>query len=218
MLNSLTFIRDLKQNNNRDWFHANRERYDEARNEFYVLVEDLVNELGLMDADLGAVDSRKAVFRINRDVRFSKDKSPYKTNFGAFIVKGGKKSGNAGYYFHMEPGNSFAGGGVYHPMPEILKSIRSEIYDNADEFNGIIKGKDFYDHFGDLWDGDMLKTPPKGFPKEFKYIDLLRYKSYTVWRNFSDKLLVGDELKKEILKVFQLMVPFNRFINFGISG
>ena len=218
MQKSLSFLKDLKNNNNREWFQSSRERYEEARQEFLAFLENIVNELGLMDPELGRVDYRSTVFRINRDIRFSKDKSPYKTNFGAFIVKGSKKSGNAGYYFHLEPGNSFAGGGIYHPMPEVLKKIRNEIYENAGEFIEIIRDKEFNDVFGDLWEGDMLKTPPKGFPGDFEYIGLLRYRSYTVWRDFDDKLILGDRLTEETLKIFGLLVPFNRFINFGITG
>ena len=215
---SLSFIKSLKLNNNREWFQANRGKYEEARQEFLAFVEKIINELGLIDPDLGPVDYRSGVFRINRDIRFSKDKSPYKTNFGVFIVKGGKKSGNAGYYFHLEPGKSFVGGGLYHPMPEALKVMRNEIYENAEEFTDILRGKAFYDFFGDLWDGDMLKTPPKGFPKEFEHIDLLRHKSYIAGRNFDDKLLIGDRLAEETLNAFRLMVPLIRFLNFGLAG
>ena len=218
MQKSLSFINDLQRNNNKEWFHANRNRYDEARQEFYAFVEDIVNELGIIDPDLGPVDVRKSVFRINRDIRFTKDKSPYKNNFGAFIVKGGKKSGNAGYYFHMEPGNSFAGGGIYHPMPDVLKAIRNEIFENAEEFLDIIRDKEFSSFFGDLWDGDMLKTAPKGFPSDFEHMDLLKYKSFTVWRNFDEKQLLGPGLKEQTLKAFRIMVPLNRFLNFSISG
>jgi len=218
MEKSLSFIKELKKNNNRDWFHSNKKRYEEARGEFFSFVEEIINELGILDPDLGPVEAKNAVFRINRDIRFSKDKSPYKMNFGAFIVKGGKKSGNAGYYFHMEPGGSFAGGGIYHPMPDVLKKIRTEIYGNPEEFLDIINEKQFASYFGKLWDGDMLKTPPKGFPKDFERIDLLKYKSYTVWRDYNDKLLLGNDLKKETLKAFGLMVPMLRFINFGITG
>ncbi len=216
MKKSLSFLKDLKANNNRDWFHANRDRYEEARGEYLAFIEGIVNELGIMDPDLGPVDPRKAVFRINRDIRFSRDKSPYKSNFGAFIVRGGKKSGNAGYYFHLEPGGAFAGGGVYRPEPSVLKAIRNEIYGNAEEFTGVIRDREFVEYFGELWDGDRLKTPPKGFPKDFEYIDLLKYRSYTVTRGFDEQLLLSGDLARETLKAFRLLVPFNRFINFGL--
>jgi uncharacterized protein (TIGR02453 family) len=217
MKKSLSFIGDLKNNNHKEWFHANRPRYEKARNEFLAFVEALVNGIQTFDPSIGPIEPKNTVFRINRDIRFSNDKSPYKTNFGTFIVPGGKKSGNAGYYFHLEPGNSFAGGGVYHPMPDVLKKIRNEVYENAEEFQGIIKDEAFYDYFGELYD-DRLKTPPKGYPKDFEHIELLKYKSYTVWRNFDDSMVTGAGLLEETLKAFKLMYPLNKFINYSIGS
>ena len=216
MKKSLSFIHDLKKNNNRDWFQANRARYDEAREEFLEFVGNLIHEIQVFDPSVGSLAPKNAVFRINRDIRFSRDKSPYKTNFGAFIVPGGKKSGHAGYYFHLDPEGSFAGGGVYQPMPEILKKIRNEIYGNPEEFREIIEDKAFYDCFGDLYD-DRLKTPPKGFPKDFGHIDLLKYKSYTVFRNLDQDILTGGSLLAETVKIFRLMYPLNRFINYALG-
>jgi uncharacterized protein (TIGR02453 family) len=217
MKKSLSFISDLKNNNHTEWFHANRPRYDEARGEFLAFVDTLIGEIQAFDPSVSPADAKSAIFRINRDIRFSNDKSPYKTNFGAFIVPGGKKSGNAGYYFHLDPDGSFAGGGVYHPMPDILKKIRNEIYGNPEEFKGIIEGKEFYDYFGDMYD-DRLKTPPKGFPKEFEHIDLLKYKSYIVSRGFDNHTLTGDRLVEETVKTFRLMYPLNKFINYALGA
>ena len=217
MKNSLSFIADLRGNNRKEWFDSNRSRYEKARTEFLTFIQALIDGIQTFDPSIGNVNPKNAVFRINRDIRFSKDKSPYKTNFGAFLVPGGKKSGNAGYYFHLEPGGSFAGGGVYHPMPDILKKIRSEIYGNAEEFEAIIKDKEFYDYFGELYD-DRLKTPPQGFPKDFKYIELLKYKSFTVWRDFDDKLLTSNGLLDETIKAFRLMYPLNRFLNYALGA
>ena len=205
MKKSLSFISDLKNNNHKDWFHANRPRYDEARGEFLSFVDTLIGEIQAFDPSVGPVDAKGAIFRINRDIRFSNDKSPYKTNFGAFIVPGGKKSGNAGYYFHLDPDGSFAGGGVYHPMPDILKKIRNEIYGNPEEFKGIIEGKEFYDYFGDMYD-DRLKTPPKGFPKDFEHIDLLKYKSYIVSRSFDNRTITGGQSCRRNREDFQINV------------
>ena len=216
MKKSLSFIRNLKKNNNTEWFHANRASYDEARGEFLAFIETLVSEIGLFDADLGQVDPRKTLFRINRDIRFTKDRSPYKTNFGSFIIKGGKKSGNAGYYFHLDPEGTFSGGGVYHPETDILKKVRHEIYGNPEEFRDIIMEKSFRNYFGELYD-DRLKTAPKGYPKDFEFIDLLRYKSYIVSRQFDEKMVRDDELLKETLKAFQMMHPMIRFINFALE-
>ncbi|MFC2115609.1 DUF2461 domain-containing protein [Bacteroidota bacterium] len=217
MRKSLSFISDLKKNNHKEWFHANRARYDEARAEFLAMVEVLVSEIGVFDPDLGSVNPKSALFRINRDIRFSKDKSPYKTNFGAFIIKGGKKSGNAGYYFHLEPGGTFVGGGIYHPAPEILKVVRSEIYGNPEEFHDIINEKTFKDYFGDMYD-DRLKTAPKGYPKDFEYIELLTYKSYIVSRQFDENSINRDEFLRQTLEAYRRMYPLIRFINYALDS
>jgi uncharacterized protein (TIGR02453 family) len=217
MKKSLSFISDLKNNNHKEWFHANRARYDEARGEFLAFIETLIGEIQAFDPSVATVDAKSALFRINRDIRFSKDKSPYKTNFGAFIVPGGKKSGNGGYYFHLDPDGSFAGGGVYHPEPAILKKIRNEIYGNPEEFREIIENKEFTDYFGEMYD-DRLKTPPKGYPKDFEHIDLLKYKSYIVSRSFDTPTLTGDGLVGEVVRAFRLMYPLNKFINYALGS
>ncbi len=216
MKKSLSFISDLTKNNHKEWFHANRPRYDEARAEFLAFIEILVSEIGVFDADLGSVNPKNTIFRINRDIRFSKDKSPYKTNFGAFIIKGGKKSGNAGYYFHLEPGGTFIGGGIYHPEPAILKAVRNEIYGNPEEFHDIIRNKTFFNYFGEMYD-DRLKTAPRGYPGDFEYVDLLKYKSYIVSKQFDEKLISGDGFLEEILKAYHLMYPMIRFINYALD-
>ena len=216
MKTSLSFLQDLKKNNNKEWFHANRSRYDESRAEFLAFIESVVSEIGLFDTDLGPVDAKKTLFRINRDIRFSKDKSPYKTNFGAFIIKGGKKSGNAGYYFHLDPEGTFAGGGVYHPETHILKKVRQEIYGNPEEFITIITDRNFRDYFGDMYD-DRLKTAPKGYPKEFEHMDLLQYKSYIVSRQFDTELVTGGGLVAETIRAFRLMHPMIRYINYALE-
>ncbi len=216
MQKSLSFIRDLKNNNNKEWFHANRPRYDEAKAEFLTLIETLVSEIGLFDSEMGPINAKSTLFRINRDIRFSKDKSPYKTNFGSYIIKGGKKTGNAGYYFHLDPAGTFIGGGVYHPEADILKKIRQEIYENPEEFREIISNKKFRNSFGDMYD-DQLKTAPKGYPKDFEHIDLLRYKSYIVSRSFDEKAVISDNLVKETVESFRLMYPLVRFINFALE-
>jgi uncharacterized protein (TIGR02453 family) len=216
MKKSLSFLRDLKKNNNKEWFHANREQYDEARAEFLGFIERVVSGIGLFDPDLGPVDPRNTLFRINRDIRFTKDKSPYKTNFGSFIIKGGKKTGNAAYYFHLDPEGSFLGGGVYHPEAQILKKVRQEIYENPEEFREIISDKAFRGYFGAMYD-DRLKTDPKGFPKDFQHMDLLRYKSYIVSRALDEKTVLGDNLVGETLKAFRLMHPLIRFINYALE-
>lgn len=187
------FLKDLKKNNYREWFQANRKRYDAASGEFLNLVSAIVKDLMTFDPEIGSINPKDAVFRIYRDVRFSSDKSPYKTHMGAYFVKGGKQSGNAGYYLHLDPEGSFAAGGVWQPLPDILKAVRTEIYENLDEFKSIIRNEVFIDTFGEI-EGEKLKIPPKGFPKEFPGMELLIYKSYTVFRNIPVKTVLSDQL------------------------
>ncbi len=216
MKKSLSFLKELKKNNNKEWFHANRESYDETRAEFTGFIEKLVSGIGTFDPDLGPINPKSTLFRINRDIRFSKDKSPYKTNFGSYIIKGGKKTGNAGYYFHLEPGGTFLAGGIYHPEADILKKVRREIYENPEEFREIILKRDFYAYFGGLYE-DRLKTAPRGFPKDFEHMDLLQYKSYIVSRSIDERLVTGGGLLEETLMAFRLLHPLIRFINYALD-
>jgi len=213
---TLDFLITLKKNNNREWFQANKSWYEAAKKDFTGFIDLLAIAIQKFDPDIGQVNSREAMFRIYRDVRFSKDKSPYKTNFGAFIVPGGKKSGLAGYYFHIEPGDCFLAGGIYMPSPDILKKVRREIYENIEEFLSIIENKEFLDYFGEIW-GERLVNPPAGYSKEFKHIDLLKYKSYTVIHQIPEENLFENRLLEIIINGFRLLYPFNRFINYAIG-
>ena len=210
------FFIQLKENNNRDWFQKNKKLYENARKDFEHFVTHLIDEVLKFDSNIGMMEAKNTIYRIYRDVRFSKDKSPYKTNMGSHIVKGGKKSGNAGYYFHFEPGGSFVGGGVWQPMPDKLKVVRNEVYQNIEEFLAIIEEKSFADYFGEL-QGDKLVNPPKGFPLDFEYIDLLKFKSYTVWKPIPDKIVNSEKLLSEVAGGFKLMKPLIDFINYGFQ-
>ena len=211
---TFNFLTELKDNNNRDWFQSNKAWYDEAKGDFENYVSKLISEIYQFHPEIGPIEPKSAVFRIYRDVRFSKDKSPYKTNMGAHVVVGGKKSGNAGYYFHLEPGGSFLAGGAHMPSPDNLKALRKEIYENIDEFLGIIKNKDFIQYFGEIMD-EKLVNPPKGFPADFPHIELLKHKGYTVWKPLPDDLVLGQDLLKELGKGFRIMKPFIDFINYS---
>ncbi len=210
------FLVALKKNNNRQWFQDNKSWYEEAKKDFTGFIDLLVLEVRKFDSDIGQVNAREAMFRIYRDVRFSKDKSPYKTNIGAYIVPGGRKSGLAGYYFHIEPGDCFLAGGIYMPLPDILKKVRREIYGNIEEFLSIIENRKFSDYFGKIW-GEKLVNPPAGYSGEFEYIDLLKYKSYTVIRQIPEELLFEDSLLREVSNGFSIIYPFNKFINYAIT-
>ncbi|MCE9501336.1 MAG: DUF2461 domain-containing protein, partial [Leptospira sp.] len=165
---SVEFLKKLKKNNNKQWFDQNREEYENAKQDFRVFTEKLIGETGKFDRQIAKLTARECIFRINRDIRFSKDKSPYKTNFGTFLVMGGKKSGFAGYYFHLEPGNeSFSGGGIHTPSPEVLLKIRQKIAGNSETLHEILNNKIFAKSFGGV-SGEKLKTVPKGFSKDQK--------------------------------------------------
>ena len=208
----LEFLTDLSTNNNREWYHANKKRYEESREKVLFLSDVLINEIRKFDPEIPALSPKDCVFRIFRDVRFSHDKRPYKTNFGAFIAKGGRKSMNAGYYFHIDPEGSFAGGGVYMPPAEPLKAIREYMAENAEEFLDIIKDKNFKKVYPEMMD-DKLKTAPKGYPKDHEHIDLLRYKSFVFSHQFSKSQVSANNYIENLVHSFKTLQPVKRFLN-----
>jgi len=212
----LEFLKNLKTNNNRNWFQENKKLYLGAKEEFELFANFLIHELQQVDVELVSLSVKDCVFRIYRDVRFSKDKSPYKTHFGAYFVKGGKKSGYAGYYIQVAPGNSFIAGGVYHPPSDTLRRIRTEIYSNVEEYKTIINDDKFLSHFHSV-EGDKLISSPAGFPREFPDIDLLKNKSYTVFRPVSDMELLNKNFIASAVVVFNSMKPFITFLNNAIN-
>ena len=211
---TLDFLEAIKDNNNRDWFLANRPAYLEAKENFEGFVQEIINRLIEFEPIMKGLEAKSCVYRINRDIRFSSDKSPYKSHFGAFIVKGGRKNGDrfAGYYFHVEPGASILAGGAYMPPSPWLSEIREKISDYPDEITGILKARDFVKYFGSL-DGEKLKTAPKGYPTTHPQIELLKYKSYLVVNEVQDKMVVSKEFQDHVIKVFKAMKPLNDFLN-----
>jgi len=210
------FLKAIRSNNNRDWYHANKDMYNEAKLEFEHITELLINETGKFDQDIRGLLPKDCIFRIFRDVRFSSDKSPYKSNFGAYFCKGGKKGGFSGYYLHIEPDSSFIAGGIYLPPSPILKAIREDIYEHIDEFKEILAEPAFKKHFVGI-SADSLKTAPKGFSKDFPDIGLLKYTSYTVMKSKKDKELMDIKALTEIIEAFHSLYRFNKFINEAIS-
>ncbi|MBN2174149.1 MAG: DUF2461 domain-containing protein [Bacteroidales bacterium] len=212
----IDFLSELKDNNNREWFNQNRDRYEAARGEFEMLMNRIIPGIQTFDSEIAGVTAKQAIFRIFRDVRFSKDKSPYKTNFGGFISKGGRKGGHAGYYIHIDPSGSFLAGGSYMPPPGFLKKFRQEIYFNIDEFKKIILSNDFRQAFGNL-EGEKLSRPPKDFPADFPDIDLLKFKSYIVMHSLDNRLINKPDLIEYILDIFNRLAPLNHFLNRALS-
>lgn len=211
---TLEFLSLLKKNNNREWFEKNRSLYIAAKADFENFVQNLIYEIIEFDPIMKGLEAKSCIFRINRDVRFSHDKSPYKTNMGAFIVRGGKKNGDkyAGYYFHIEPGKSMLAGGAYVPPAPWLMSIREKIAYEPDRFISIINNAAFRKYFVKL-EGEKLKKAPKGFPPDHKHIELLKFKSYLAVKEVADKQVINDDYLKYSVAVFKAMKPLNDFLN-----
>jgi uncharacterized protein (TIGR02453 family) len=211
---TLDFLRAIKNNNNRDWFIKNRGLYDESRKNFETLVQEIINQIIEFEPIIKGLEVKSCVYRFNRDIRFSNDKSPYKAHFGAFIVKGGKKNGDkfAGYYIHVEPGNSIIAGGAYMPPAPWLKAIREKIDEEPEQLLKIIKDKDFIKYFGKI-DGEKLKKAPKGYPSDHPNVDLLKLKSYLVVNEVKDDFVMSDKYFGHVIKVLKAMKPLNDYLN-----
>lgn len=210
--NTIDFLSELKDNNNRDWFLMHKNQYEIVKNEIKNLTLELLNVLKTMDVELLSLEPKDCTYRIYRDIRFSKDKTPYKTHIGIFVARGGKNSSNPGYYLHIEPDQSFVGGGLYLPPPDVLKNVRQEIYYNVEEFNGIINSHEFSKFYNGLSDFERLKNPPKGYDAEFEYIDLLKNKSFVVASPISDEFLINKNCLSHLTEAFNAMHPFVKFL------
>lgn len=214
----IQFLSDLKENNNRDWFALNKERYDETRKYFEKISRDIAIKISQFDEEIKHVDIKDCIFRIYRDTRFSQDKTPYKTHYGVFIAAGGgRKSVRGGYYIHFEPGASFIAAGVWCPPPELLKALRETIYENIDELKEIIENPAFVQHYKSFYDEDKLKTAPKGFPKDFPDMELLRLKHYMVESKLSEEMLMDENLSDIIAEMLRTAYPLNKFLNYTVD-
>lgn len=208
---TLQFLRNLEKNNNREWFNENKTLYQEAQQDVISFVEKLIEEMADFDEEMGKLEAKKSVFRIYRDTRFSKDKTPYKTNFGAGLGMG-KGNKISGYYLHIEPGKSFLAGGVYKPEPSVLKTIRQEISAFGDEFKAILEQDEFRNYFRGLSVEDKLKKVPQGFEKDDKMAEYLKLKHFIVTHPVSDEQLLSENAVKEFAKIFKAMKPLNDFL------
>ncbi len=207
------FLKELKKNNNRNWFNANKENYQTAAAGFEDFVNTVITNIAKFDRDITGILAKECIFRIYRDVRFSKDKSPYKTHFGAWIVKSGRKSHDeAGYYIHIEPDGSILAGGAHNPPTDWLNAIRHEIYNNGKEFKKIIESPAFKKYFSEI-EGERLSRPPQGFDASHPDIELLKQKSYLAVHKVNDNIVMSDYFANLCTEVFKVLYPFNRFLN-----
>lgn len=212
---TFAFLHDLESHNNRDWFQANKARYDAAKQDFAGFIAVLLNHLTQFDEELSGTQAEECLFRIFRDVRFSKNKAPYKTNFGAYMAPGGRKSMKPGYYLHLDPKQCFLAGGAYCPEPPQLLKIRQRIANHPDEFFGSLSAPAFKKTFGDLSASEnKLVKVPKGFPTEHVAAEYLKYKSYIAFREIKPSEF--GEVEK-LAAQFQLIKPLNDFLRRAIS-
>jgi uncharacterized protein (TIGR02453 family) len=216
---TLQFLKQLKKNNNKPWFDAHRDAYEAARDDFQQFIQKVLDAHSQKDEDLRSLKAKECVFRINRDVRFSKDKSPYKANFGASMNRGGKKSIYAGYYFHCQPGGeSFVGGGLWMPQAPDLRKVRQEIDYCFDEFKKIVGQKTFVSQYTELTKGEYsLSSMPKGYDRENPAAEFLKLKCYVALHSFSDAELTDKGLLKATLRAFDSLQPLLNFLNRALS-
>ena len=216
---TLQFLKNLKKNNNKPWFDEHRNQYETAKKDFEQLAAEVIKATAKFDDTIQHLQPKDCLFRINRDIRFAKDKTPYKTNFGMSLSKGGKKGLEAGYYLHCEPGAAFIGGGMWMPQPAELKKVRQEIGDNWDEFNSIVTDKKFKAAYSDINKSDeyTLSRPPKGYEETNPAIEYLKLKSFVAMKPVSDEELLSEKLVKDIADTFSALKPMLDFINRAID-
>ena len=216
---TLKFLKDLKKNNNKPWFDAHRKEYEAAKTDFTSFIQTVIDKHGKTDPTIKSIAAKDCMFRINRDIRFSKDKSPYKTNMGAYINRGGKKSVFAGYYFHCEPGQCFVGGGLWMPMPPELNKVRQEIDYNLEAFKKIITSKKFRSVYNDLSHEPeyVLSRVPKGYEPGNRAAEYLKMKSFVAMTPLKDSDLTSRDLEKKTTTAFAALQPLIDFINESLN-
>jgi len=218
METTLNFLKKLKINNNREWFDSNKTEYLASKEIFEEFVSELIKGINKFDKKVSLdLKPKDCTFRIYKDVRFSKDKTPYKNNMSASINPGGKKSNIPGYYFHLEPDACFLAGGVYMPMPDILKAIRQEIDYNPLPLINVLKSASFKKEFNGLDEEDKLKNPPKGFNKDHAHSEILKNRHFIVSQKFENKVILKKEGLSKTLDSFKAMYPFLDYLRKAIG-
>lgn len=212
----LQFLKELALNNNKEWFDVNRKRYEAEKEAFNKVIAYLFDEISVFE-NLEGQTWKNCTYRINRDIRFSADKSPYKKNFGCSFEEGGKKSGKAGYYLHIEPGNCFLAGGLWGPDKDQIQTVRQEIDYNADSLLKIIQNVEFKKVFGEIM-GDGLKTAPKGYEKDHEHIDLIKKNQWYVWHKYTDSEVIKPNFLDEVVNNCKTMKPFADWVNLVCFG
>ncbi|MDR1679373.1 MAG: DUF2461 domain-containing protein [Prevotellaceae bacterium] len=212
----LHFLAELRDNNNREWFAENKDKYLQAKSDFEQIVTAMIARIADFDKEIAGLQAKDCIFRIYRDTRFH-DKTPYKNHLGAYICAGGgRKSERSGYYFHLELGNSMLSGGLWSPQPAVLKAVRQAVYENIDEFKEIVENPTFSNTFV-FGEDEQLKTVPRGFPKDFADADYLKHKHYTVYRHEPDSFFAANDWFEKTIEIFRIMQPLHRFLNYTVD-
>nr|WP_321377963.1 DUF2461 domain-containing protein [uncultured Bacteroides sp.] len=210
------FLKELSLNNNREWFNDHKDDYLKAQAEFENLLTAIIQRISLFDDEIVGIQAKDCTYRIYRDVRFSQDKSPYKLHFGGYINGKGKKSEHCGYYVHLQLGYCLLAGGSLCPPPDILKALRQSVYDNIDEYRSIVEDPAFKKYFPVIGE-NFLKTAPKGFPKDFKYIDYLKPKEFICSYQVPDEFFLDEKMLDNVADAFKQLKRFSDFTNYTID-
>jgi uncharacterized protein (TIGR02453 family) len=212
----IKFLKSLKKNNHKEWMDANRAWYEKVRNNLIDDVNELIEGIYKIDSRFSKLSAKECMFRINRDIRFSKDKRPYKENLGMYFSLLGKKSSGPGYYLHIEPGNSFFACGCWMPPADVLYKIRQEIDYNANDFIQIISNKNFKKIFKEI-EGEKLKNIPKGFDETSSVIEYLKLKSFVVTTSISDDEITNGAFKNKFLNLAKVSLNFHDFLLVAVT-
>lgn len=210
------FLKELGENNSREWFTEHRDEYESARTEFEKLLAAIIARISLFDESIRGIQPKDCTYRIYRDTRFSSDKTPYKNHLGGYINAKGKKSNHCGYYVHIQEGSCLLAGGSLCLPPNILKAVRQSIYDNIDEYVAIVEDPSFKKYFPVVGE-NFLKTAPKGFPKDFAHIDYLKCKEYTCSYNVPDSFFQAPDMLDQTEDAFRQFKRFSDFLNYTID-
>lgn len=218
---TLDFLTELRQNNNKEWFDKNRKRYEAVKADYLSLAGNILEAMKKVDASLDMTNAKDCIFRINRDIRFSADKSPYKTNLGIALHPGSKKFNLAAYYVHLEPGGaSFTGGGMWMPEAPLLASIRREIHNFYPDLRDILEEPVFKKTFGtlDVEEGQKLSRPPKGYTDDDPAVEYLKLKSFTASAALPEDIMTTDKFVPHVIKTLSALKPFIGFLNRGLRS
>ncbi len=211
------FLIELQENNNREWFEQNREEYDTVKSIFDQLVQATINRIAIFDSSVMHLKPKYCTFRIHRDIRFSNDKTPYKTHLGAYINPFGRKSPMFGYYIHLSPNNSFIGGGSIGLPTKLLNKIRDNIYHRIHEYIGIVEDPTFKKYYPVVGE-DFLKTAPKGYSKDYEYIDYLRCKEYICSYRVDDSFFTSSDYLDKVGEPLEQLKHLAEFINSALDN